>query len=77
MPTIQLVITELSNLISQTKRRNVELRQACEKSLELLKAYRGGDESKFLQGVYGLLMLGFALDSVALLLRVGCYCRKV
>lgn len=52
MSTIHQISTELSNLISQTKRRNNELRQAAEHSHDILKSFiPGSDEATFLQGM--------------------------
>lgn len=49
MSTVHILTTELSNLISQTKRRNPELRLAAEKSLDVLKTFKGADEKQFLK----------------------------
>ncbi|KXJ88419.1 hypothetical protein Micbo1qcDRAFT_150894 [Microdochium bolleyi] len=44
--TTQLLATELANLISESKRKNTDLRQAAEKSLEELKSLRGTTEAQ-------------------------------
>ncbi|KAJ1328199.1 dimerization and cyclophilin-binding domain of Mon2 [Microdochium nivale] len=44
--TSQLLATELANLVSESKRKNTDLRQAAEKSLEELKSLRGTTEAQ-------------------------------
>ncbi|KAI0016767.1 hypothetical protein F4780DRAFT_757853 [Xylariomycetidae sp. FL0641] len=44
--TSQLLATELTNLIQESKRRHNDLRQAAEKSLEELRSVRGGNEAQ-------------------------------
>ncbi|KAH7028142.1 uncharacterized protein B0I36DRAFT_386015 [Microdochium trichocladiopsis] len=44
--TTQLLATELANLIQESKRKNTDLRQAAEKSLEELKSLRGTTEAQ-------------------------------
>ncbi|GJC79886.1 protein MON2 [Colletotrichum liriopes] len=44
--TTQLLATELTNLIQESKRKHNDLRQAAEKSLEELKGLRGANEAQ-------------------------------
>ncbi|RYP14517.1 hypothetical protein DL766_009644 [Monosporascus sp. MC13-8B] len=44
--TTQLLATELTNLINESKRKHNDLRQAAEKSLEELKSIRAGNEAQ-------------------------------
>ncbi|KAL0943017.1 endosomal peripheral membrane protein [Colletotrichum truncatum] len=44
--TTQLLATELTNLIQESKRKHNDLRQAAEKSLEELKSLRGANEAQ-------------------------------
>ncbi|RYP20033.1 hypothetical protein DL767_009534 [Monosporascus sp. MG133] len=44
--TTQLLATELTNLIQESKRKHNDLRQAAEKSLEELKSIRAGNEAE-------------------------------
>ncbi|KAK7942386.1 Protein MON2-like protein [Apiospora aurea] len=44
--TTQLLASELTNLVQESKRKHNDLRQAAERSLEELKGIRGGNESQ-------------------------------
>ncbi|ODQ63499.1 hypothetical protein NADFUDRAFT_53168 [Nadsonia fulvescens var. elongata DSM 6958] len=51
MSTVNLLTSELTNLISEAKRRNVELRQSAETSLDVLKGFNGTNEDLFLHNL--------------------------
>ena len=40
MSTVQQLINDLSNLASESKRRNSEIRHACDKAITDLKSYQ-------------------------------------
>ncbi|KAK8045647.1 Endosomal peripheral membrane protein [Apiospora rasikravindrae] len=55
--TTQLLASELTNLVQESKRKHNDLRQAAERSLEELKGIRGGNESQVAAGMHACSLL--------------------
>ncbi|KAH3671578.1 hypothetical protein OGAPHI_000281 [Ogataea philodendri] len=49
--SIQLLVADLSALVSETKRKNADIRHAADKSLDILKNSQGKDEKTFLRSL--------------------------